>query len=113
MNEQGIKNAKRRRGFSIGRVMRRMLRALLLFLRDKVYEDVVLITRNWRLFLGMLFTSVGLLSFSSDMYCDGNTSAYYACTRPATYYYYSSWAIFFIVLGSFLVVLWFLRGRER
>jgi hypothetical protein len=109
MNEQGQKNVHRKRAHGFIHVALRILRATVLFLRDKLYADVALITQNTRLFLGIALVGLGALSFSSDRYCDGNTSTYYACTRPATYYYYPWWAITFVTLGSFLIVLWFLR----
>jgi hypothetical protein len=76
-------------------------------------HDLANIVEHGRLFLGTFLTLVGILSFASDRYCDGNTSAYYACTRPATYYYYPWWATLLIILGSFSVMLWFLRKKKR
>lgn len=74
-------------------------------------RDAVVVVSHLRLFLGMLLALIGLLSFASDLYCDGNVSSYYACTRPSTYYYYPWWATLLIVLGVTLVVIWFLRQR--
>jgi hypothetical protein len=86
--------------------------AILLLCRDSLREDVAQIWEHARLFVGTAFVVVGLLSFSSDRYCDGNTSSYYACTRPSTYYEYPWWAILLTVLGSVLIVLWFLRRKN-
>jgi hypothetical protein len=88
------------------------LGALVLFIRDELVRDVQDIVLSGRLFLGITSLLVGLLSFASDKYCDGNAANYYTCTRPATYYFYPWWAILLIVIGSFLIVLWFLR-RQR
>lgn len=99
----------------VGRMgkMWRTVVAVVLFFRDAVMEDLARIWKHGRLFLGMVLTTLGVLSFASDRYCDGNTSAYYACTRPATYYYYPWWAILLILLGSCSIVLWFLRKKTR
>ena len=79
---------------------------------DAFSVDIDDILRNSRLFLGSVMILVGVLSFSSDRYCDGNASSYYACTRPSTYYFYPWWAIALVVVGSTLTILWFLR-RQR
>lgn len=81
--------------------------------KDAIAVDAEEIIRHGRLFLGLALTLSGLLSFSSDRYCDGNASSYYACTRPATYYYYPWWAITLTLVGSFLIVLWFLRRQHH
>lgn len=86
-----------------------MVSAVALFLRDKVRQDFNLMVTQSRLFIGIAFLCVGFLLFESGKYCDGNPSNYYACTRPSTYYYYPWWAILLVILGSFSVVLWFLR----
>ena len=84
-----------------------------LAVKDVIAVEMDEILRHARLFTGLALTVVGLLSFTSDRYCDGNASSYYACTRPATYYFYPWWAILLIVLGSFLIVLWFLRRQHH
>jgi hypothetical protein len=91
----------------------RTVAAFFVFLKDKIQEDIIQIAHNGRLFLGILFVLLGTFSFASEKYCDGNTSSYYTCTRPATYYYYPSWAIMLIILGTFFIVLWFLRLKKR
>ncbi len=75
-------------------------------------SDGVYILREGRLFLGTALIVLGALSFASDRYCDGTASTHFACTRPTTYYYYPWWAILFVILGTFLVLLWWLRTRE-
>jgi hypothetical protein len=105
----GVTHGRRRRGL-LGGILR-FVRALFLYLRDALHDDLIDVLRNGKLFLGMLLAGIGLLSFSSDRYCDGNTSSYYACTRPSTYYYYPWWAIALVIIGSFLIVLWFLRRK--
>jgi hypothetical protein len=99
----------------LGRVHKvwRYAQALVTLMRDMVADDVARIWMHARLFIGQLLLIVGLFSFASDKYCDGNSSAYYACTRPSTFYYYPWWAIVLIVLGSFSCMLWFLRKKGR
>ena len=101
------KRAPRKRSFF--RVVLRTSGALVRFLYDKAREDIALLLTNGRLFVGLAFLMTGLLSFTPDRYCDGNSSSYYACTRPSTYYYYEWWAIALVLVGSFFIVLWFLR----
>lgn len=65
------------------------------------------------LFIGTALLAVGLLSFESDKYCDGNTADYLSCTRPSTYYYFDWLDVTLIVLGIFFILIWFLNKRER
>lgn len=74
-------------------------------------DDLRVILLHARIVCGVVLLVIGLLSFSSDRYCDGTTSAYYACTNPSAYYYYPWWTILLIVLGSILVTVWMLRQR--
>jgi hypothetical protein len=74
-------------------------------------SDTQVIVLHARLILGVLVTMLGLLSFASDRYCDGNVSSYYACTRPSTYYYYPWWAVVLVLLGVLLIMLWYLRRK--
>lgn len=111
MNEQMHGRKVKRRGRFFVMVFRIAI-AFFSFIKKKVTHDIVVIFENGRLFGGLLFLTVGLLSFQSDKYCDGNSSSYYACTRPATYYYYPGWATLLIVFGLFLIVLWFLRNKQ-
>ncbi len=105
------KAKKRRRG--IVQLLVRITGAFYLFIYDIIIDDIGVIFRNSRIFIGIALVVIGVLSFGSGKYCDGNTSSYYACTRPSTYYYYSWWAITLVVLGSFLIVLWFLYKKKR
>jgi len=89
-----------------------VLGALVLFARDILVGDTQDVVRHGHLFVGIASILVGVLSFASDKYCDGNAANYYTCTRPATYYYYPWWAILLIVVGSFFIVLWFLRRKH-
>lgn len=88
------------------------LGALVLFVRDELAHDVQDIVAHGRLFLGTALTIIGVLSFESDKYCDGNAANYYSCTRPDTYYFYPWWAILLIIAGVYFVVLWFLRRKQ-
>ncbi len=64
------------------------------------------------LFLGTALLTIGLFSFESDKYCDGNTSDYLSCTRPSTFYYFDWLDITLIVLGVFFVIVWVLKTRD-
>jgi hypothetical protein len=112
MDEQVIGRRTRRRRNRIMVMTVRTIRALSVFFGKKFTEDVRVIWKHARLFFGLAFLAIGLLSFSSSKYCDGNASAHYACTRPTTYYYYSPWAIFLVLLGIFLITLWYLRSKK-
>ena len=108
---QGSTRARRATG-----VLRRvwfMIGTLLLIVRDALADDLILLWKNSRLFVGIALLGVGLLSFTSDRYCDGNQSSYYACTRPSTYYFYPWWATALVLAGSFFIILWFLRRQKR
>jgi SNF family Na+-dependent transporter len=80
---------------------------------DAVEEYIEIMRREATLFAGTFFVIVGMLSFSSNKYCDGNTAEYLSCTRPTTYYYYGSFQIALVILGVFLVLLWVLKRREH
>ena len=65
------------------------------------------------LFLGTLFFILGFLNFHSGKYCDGNSADYLSCTRPVTYYYYTWWEIALVILGVFLILIWFVQRNRR
>ena len=71
-----------------------------------------IIVRESDLFLGVAVFLVGLLGFESGRYCDGNSADYLSCTRPATYYFFDAPHTILIILGAFLVMVWFLRTRR-
>jgi len=112
MDEHIVVKGKRKRPARALRWLLLVVAAVAMVFRDKVQKDVALIMAHSRLFVGIAMFSIGILMFQSDKYCDGNPSVYAACTRPSTYYYYPWWAIILVVLGSFLVVLWFLRKNK-
>ena len=91
----------------------RLFGTILIFFRNSLQDDIIQIWIHARLFFGTAFISIGLLSFSPNRYCDGNASNYYACTRPSTYYTYPWWAIGLVIIGSFLIILWYLRRKTR
>lgn len=64
------------------------------------------------LFLGAALVAIGLLSFESDKFCDGNTADYLSCTRPSTYYFFDWLDVTLIILGIFLILIWVLKTRE-
>jgi hypothetical protein len=79
---------------------------------DGAQETFASVVREFDLFLGNALLLIGLLSFESDKFCDGNTADYLSCTRPSTYYYFDYLDIFLIVVGSTLVIAWFLKQRR-
>ncbi len=103
----------RRRRPGVARRVLRILSALGQFLADRVARDVAVVVSEVRLFLGLTLVLGGILSFRTNRYCDGNVIDMSACTRPATYYYYPFWAIVFVVLGGFLICLWYLRRTRQ
>ena len=112
MNEYEVKGKRKRRGHRMIRLSLQVAVAGALFFRDKIQADFTTIVAQSRLFIGIALLSIGVLLFQSDKYCDGNPSTYAACTRPSTYYYYPWWAIVLVILGSFSIVLWFLRKHN-
>ena len=64
------------------------------------------------LFLGAALFLVGFFGFESGRFCDGNSADYLSCTRPATYYFYDAPHTILIVLGVFLILVWFVRNRR-
>lgn len=79
---------------------------------DWVLGHLAVVRREIDLFLGIAFSVAGILSFRVGRYCDGNSSDYLSCTRPAVYYFYPAFDTAIIVLGVFLIVLWCL-SRKR
>jgi len=111
MDVEAHKGARKRKKRGFMRMVIRTIFAFLLFVRMKIKDDAIVIFKHNRLFLGLVLLIIGILSFESGKYCDGNSSNFYSCTRPSTYYYYPWWTIVFIVIGSFFIVLWFLRRK--
>jgi hypothetical protein len=107
----------------LGRVWRRVKKVgvfvslLLQYIFDRTLDalarDVVIIQREADLFLGTALLAIGLLSFESSRYCDGNLNDYISCTRPATYYYFDTLDIVLIVLGIFFMLVWHFKHKER
>lgn len=64
------------------------------------------------LFIGVAVLSIGLLSFESAKYCDGNTAEYLSCTRPSTYYYFDALDIFLVIVGISCILLWWLKRKR-
>ncbi len=103
--------AARSRSPGVSRAVVGTGRALGRALGPALLGDLAYMVLHARLFVGLAFMVVGLLSFTSDYYCDGVGTRMAGCTRPATYYYYPWWAVLLIVLGAFLLTLWLLRAR--
>ncbi|MBP9668905.1 MAG: hypothetical protein KBE09_01310 [Candidatus Pacebacteria bacterium] len=105
--------AEHRRG--VGRTMRiggLIVSHLFNGFLDRLSQFIEVLSREIELFLGTALVLIGVFSFESDKFCDGNTADYLSCTRPSTYYYFSSLDIACIVLGSFLILFWIMRSRE-
>ena len=79
---------------------------------DGVEGNWAIIRRESDLFLGALFTILGVFGFHSGKYCDGNTADYLSCTRPTTFYYYGWVEIICIVIGVFCILLWFQKRHK-
>ncbi len=71
-----------------------------------------LMKREAELFIGTALLLIGLLSFHNGKNCDGNTAEYLSCTRPSTFYYFSGFEIFIIVLGIFFILFWHLKNKH-
>lgn len=79
---------------------------------DATLENARVIKREADLFIGIALSLIGVLTFQSSKYCDGNTADYLSCTRPSTYYYYGGLEITLIVVGVFFIALWFLKRKQ-
>lgn len=79
---------------------------------DILADSLRTIAREKELFLGTGLALLGLLNFNVGRYCDGNTAEYLSCTRPAVYYYFDALDIALIIVGVFLVLVWFVRVRS-
>lgn len=97
-----VRKTKKRRGFLVA-AMRSCMRGL--------WSDFAYVVHHARLFVGVALVFVGLLSFSSDRYCANTSSSHFACAEPSVYYFYSGWMIASVIVGSFLVLLWWLRQK--
>ncbi len=80
---------------------------------DAVIDYAGVIAREKELFLGAALSLIGLFSFESDKFCDGNTAYYLSCTRPSTFYYFDALDITLIVIGVFFLLIWFLKHSKR
>ena len=82
---------------------------------DVLEEYAHIMRREFELFFGTAFVGIGLLNFQNGKNCDGNTADYLACTRPSTFYYYNWFEITLVVIGVFLILLWFMKrqGKKR
>jgi len=78
---------------------------------DSASINLRIIIKNINLFFGFALLLIGVFSFNSDKYCDGNTANYLSCTRPTTYYYYEGWDVALIVAGISLILIWFLKRK--
>ena len=76
-------------------------------------SDWKVFKREARIFIGSALFIVGLLGFDSGKYCDGNTADYLSCTRPSTYYYYDNLDVVLVVIGIFLIIMWFITPRGK
>jgi hypothetical protein len=88
-----------------------MLRSTIEGTIDFISDHLRQLTREPALFLGAALLLVGLLSFESGKYCDGNTAQYLSCTRPAVYYYFDALDVTSAVLGAFFMLAWMVKRR--
>ncbi len=102
----------------IGRVRNRfwVMGMFIMYLLDRLVSwlgvRASIAARESDLFLGTALFLIGFFGFESGRYCDGNSSDYLSCTRPATYYFYDAPHTTLIVLGVFLILTWFVRARR-
>jgi len=102
-----------------GRVKRWFVIAVAIFwyatdcLMDATEDNWRIIRRESDLFLGTALTLLGIFSFHSGKYCDGNTADYLSCTRPTTFYYYGWIETILIIIGVTLILLWFFKPRKN
>ena len=103
VSESGFKVLARRWWIATFRVLDRVT--------DIVEADWEIIKREGDLFGGAFILLLGALNVQSGKYCDGNASDYLSCTRPTTYYYYNGLEIALIIIGVFLILLWFQKRK--
>ena len=93
----------------------RLLCLLTLYVFDRLIDACIgyinVMHRELELFFGSALLLIGLLNFNSSKYCDGNTSDYLSCTRPATYYYFDWLDITLVLVGVFFIMLWYLERK--
>ena len=80
---------------------------------DIIERDWHIIKREGDLFGGAFILLLGALNVQSGKYCDGNAADYLSCTRPTTYYYYNGLEVALIIIGVFLILLWFQKRAHR
>jgi len=80
---------------------------------DALVDYARIIGREFALFAGVAFVLTGLLNFQNGKNCDGNTADYLSCTNPSTFYYYSWFETTLIIIGVFLLILWYFKLKER
>lgn len=104
----------------IGKRVRRSARIVWLVIGYFFEAVTSIFVNNWKivrkeadLFVGVTLSLIGVLSFESGRYCDGNTADYLSCTRPATYYYFDTLDVFFVVFGVLLMLVWFFKNRGK
>lgn len=72
-------------------------------------DQIRIMIREARLFLGTLLVLVGLMNYEVGKYCDGNTAEYLSCTRPAVFYYFDTLDIVLVIVGFFFLLAWYVR----
>ncbi len=93
---------------------------ILVLIAQKLFDGAVdgignrfkIIRTEVDLFLGAILLTIGIAGFNSDKFCDGNSADYLSCTRPSTYYYFSTFDQVLIVLGILLILLWVVSRRR-
>ena len=89
--------------FEIGRFFR--------CIRGKnTFQDVYyLILDNTFLFIGVVFMASSILNFDHGRYCDGTIVDHYSCVNSATFYEYSTTAIFVFIFGVICTSFWYVK----
>lgn len=80
---------------------------------DGLIDYARIIWREIELFAGVGLIALSLLNFENGKNCDGNTADYLSCTNPSTFYYYNWLEIGAVVIGVFLLLLWYFKRKER
>ena len=109
---EGSVKTRKYKGKRMGRIAWLTTLHVLDLLTDAVENNWAIISRESDLFLGSLLTLLGLLNFQSSKYCDGNAADYLSCTRPTTYYYYNGLEVALVIIGTFFILLWFLKRKK-
>ena len=108
-----LKEAPKNHTYKTGRTVWASIEYLSYMAAKSVGETLSIMRKEAGLFTGTTVLLLGLLNWSSNKYCDGNTADYLSCTRPNTYYYYGGFEIALIIAGVLLILVWYVKNRRR